>query len=262
MQKVLLKLRGVNQVFNSEVNDQGTVFIQEASYQLDTLPVDVPIAGTVYGTLLNFQGAYDALAPSIEEVPYSKPPKAPILYIKPKNTFIASGQAIPLPQNLDELEMGASLGLVIGKTATKVKRDEALAYVFGYTIVNDVSIPHDNVHRPAVKEKARDGFCPIGPWIMNKDTIKNPNNLKLTVSINGEIKQENSTKNLIRSIETLLADVTEFMTLYKGDVLLIGVPEKAPLAKENDLVKVEIEGIGSIENRVMKEQDALGGDAV
>lgn len=262
MQKVILKLRGIEQLLEGEIQNSETVELHGINYTTDSLPVDIPITGTVYGTLLNFQGAYEALAPAMKEAPYNHQPQAPVLYIKPKNTFISHGQAIPLPENIESLEMGAALGIVIGKTATKVAENQALDYVAGYTIVNDVSIPHENVHRPAVKEKARDGFCPIGPWIVARDSVKNPNELHITVSINGEIKQENTTKNLIRSVEKLLADVTEFMTLSKGDVLLIGVPENAPLADENDLVRIEIAEIGVLENRVTKEKDIIGGETI
>ncbi|MFD2132523.1 fumarylacetoacetate hydrolase family protein [Pseudogracilibacillus auburnensis] len=262
MQKVTLKLRGIEQVLEGEVNEQGTVEIQGIDYELDALPVDVPVNGTIYGTLLNYQGAFEVLEPAMKEAPYKNPPKAPVLYIKPKNTFISSGKPIPLPEQVEALEIGAALGIVIGKTATKVSEKDVQEYIAGYTVVNDVSIPHESVHRPAVKEKARDGFCPIGPWIVSRDSVDNANDLRITVSINGEVNQENTTKNLIRSVEKLIADVTDYMTLYKGDVLLVGVPENAPLAKANDLVTVEIEQIGKIENRVMSEQDVIGGDTV
>lgn len=261
MQKVTLKLQGIEQLLEAEVNHQ-TVEINGVEYNFDSIPVDSPINGTMYGTLLNYQGEYQALESSMEEEPYKRPPKAPVLYIKPKNTFISHRNAIPLPENMDALQIGAALGIVIGKTTTKVKKEEAQNFVAGYTIINDVSIPHKSVHRPAVKEKSRDGFCPIGPWIVSSDSVENPNDLNIKVLINGEVKQENSTRNLVRSVEKLIADVTEFMTLYKGDVLLVGVPENAPLAKENDLVKIEIENIGAIENRVIKESNVIGGNTL
>lgn len=259
MQRVALSLRGVEQVLVGKVGQGDILTIQGIDYSIDQLPIDVPAISTVYGTLLNFEGAYKTLEPKMKEAPYQNPPKAPILYIKPKNTFISNRQAIPLPKEVEQLEVGATLGVVIGKTATKVNESNALDYVAGYTVVNDISIPHDNVHRPAVKEKARDGFCPVGPWIVNKGDVDNPNNLTITVLINGEKKQENNTKNLVRPIEKLLADVTDFMTLHKGDVLLIGVPEAAPIVKADDLVRIEIEQIGALENRVINEKDVIGG---
>ena len=135
------------------------------------------------------------------------------------------------------------------------KEEEALSFVSGYTIVNDVSVPHDSVYRPAIKQKARDGFCPVGPWIMPKECINNPNSLQIEVFINGQLRQQNNTQHCIRSVTKLLADVTEFMTLRPGDVLLTGVPEKAPLAKAGDVVRIEINGVGVLENKLVQEQD-------
>lgn len=260
MQHVSLKLRGIEQIVAAEVTNEMDVTIDEIDYTLDQLPVDIPPVKTVYGTLLNFQGAYEALEPKMTEEPYNIPPKAPVLYIKPKNTYIGYGRAIPLPEGVEKLEVGATLGVVIGKTATKVKEEEALNYVLGYTVVNDVSIPHESVLRPAIKEKARDGFCPIGPWIVDKSSVANPNDVIISVFINGEKKQENTTKNLRRSLEKLLHEVTDFMTLHQGDVLLVGVPENAPLAEENDLVRIEIAGVGVLENRIVPENSVIGGD--
>src|SRR5690625_4601475 len=129
MRKIKLKLRGIEQILEGQVDDRGTIEIQEIDYEADSLPFDVPVNGTLYGTLLNYQGAFKRLEPSMSEDPYKNPPKAPILYIKPKNTFISHGKAIPLPENVEALEMGAALGIVIGKTATKVAEEEALDYV-------------------------------------------------------------------------------------------------------------------------------------
>lgn len=263
MIKATMKLRGVNQMTEGKIDIQEkAVEIDEKSYSKDELSLDVPVSGTIYGTLLNYKGAYEALETAMHEDPYKAPPKAPVLYIKPGNTLASHNAAIPLPNDVQELEIGAALGVVIGKTAKQVSEEEATEYVKGYTVVNDVSIPHKSVHRPAVKQKARDGFCPVGPWIIDRDEIKNPDALQIRVLINGEVKQENNTKNLMRSVGKLLADITAFMTLYAGDTLLVGVPENAPLAKENDRVQIEIEGIGTLENMIKKENDVVGGDIV
>ncbi|MGG0383482.1 fumarylacetoacetate hydrolase family protein [Priestia filamentosa] len=224
------------------------------------LVLDAPISSTIYGTLLNYKGALNSLGDAIHEAPYKEPPKAPIMYIKPANTVSGHCMPIPCPVDIDELEIGASLGIVIGKQATKVSMNEALNYVEGFTIVNDVSVPHESVYRPAIKQKARDGFCPVGPWIVEKCEVKNPDNLGIRVYINGELKQENTTSNLIRPIQKLIADVTEFMTLAKGDVLLVGIPENAPIAKKGDHVRIEIDQVGFLENQIVAEDEVkLGG---
>lgn len=253
-----LKLNGQTQPYQATIiPSNGTVQLNGQHYHAKDLPLDVPISGTVYGTLLNYKGNMTDLGEALYQPPYNEPPKAPILYIKPKNTLIGSGQSIPLPTGIDEVEVGASLGIVIGKTATCITEEQAFDFIEGYTIVNDVSVPHDNYYRPAVKHKARDGFCPIGPWVVLKEEVPNPNDLEITVYVNDEIKQVNSTINLIRPIPKLIADITEFMSLYPGDVVLIGVPKNRPLVKADDKIRIQIEGIGFLENTVVKEEELL-----
>jgi len=260
MSNIKFKYQGVQQLKEGSYQpDKDLIQIDGKQYHPNDLTFDVPLSGTIYGAALNYKGAYAKYEPSMNEDPYKAPPKAPILYIKPVNTHIGNNASIPLPQGFDEVSIGAALGVVIGKTATKVSKENALDYVDGYTIVNDVSIPHESVYRPAYKEKARDGFCPIGPWIVDKNSVSNPNELGIRTFINGELKQENNTSNLIRSVEQLLADVTEFMTLHAGDTLLVGTPENAPIAKENDNVQIEMEGIGSLVNKVINENALVGG---
>ncbi|MFJ7754090.1 fumarylacetoacetate hydrolase family protein [Peribacillus muralis] len=224
------------------------------NYELSQVSLDIPITGTVYGTLLNFQGSLEALKEHVHHPPYNQPPIGPVLYIKPRNTFSAFAKPIPLPAGVPELEIGASLGIVISKTATRVKKAQARDYIEGFTIVNDISIPHESVYRPAIRFKARDGFCPIGPWVVTKDSILDPDCLGIRVYINGELRQENTTANLIRPISRLIEDVTDFMTLNAGDVLLVGVPENAPLAKANDHIRIEIDEIGYLENPIIPEE--------
>src|SRR5699024_8075072 len=111
---------------------------------------------------------------------------------------------------------------------------DAFDYVAGYTIVNDVSIPHHTFHRPNIKHKVRDGFCPVGPWIVEKNAIPDPNDVTINVSINGEVKQEIRTNDVVRNAAKLLSDVSAFMTLKKGDVLLLGIFDQAPYAQIGD----------------------------
>ena len=117
-------------------------------------------------------------------------------------------------------------------------------------------LPHDSLYRPAIHFQARDGFCPIGPWIIDRHGVENPDNVSIRVFINDKLQQENSTSNLVRSVSRLLAEVTEFMTLNPGDVLLVGVPEDAPQAKVGDKIRIEIDGIGSLENVIVDESES------
>ena len=153
--------------------------------------------GTVYGTLLNHRDALAALGNAVNEPPYKAAPKAPILYIKPRNTRINAGEAIIVPADVLELEIGATLGLVIGRAACRVSEADALSFVAGYVIVNDVSVPHDSYYRPSLRFKARDTFCPIGPFVA-RDAIGSPDALGIAVTIDGETVQRANTAGLIR----------------------------------------------------------------
>ncbi|KWW11309.1 4-hydroxyphenylacetate isomerase [Peribacillus simplex] len=253
MIKAKVKLKDSEFSEEVEISDHHMVRNGKSS-ELSQVNLDIPVTGTLYGTLLNYKGSLEALMEQVHHPPYNEPPKGPVLYIKPRNTFSAFAKPVPLPTGEPELEIGASLGIVIGKTATRVKKAQAMDYIEGFTIVNDISIPHESVYRPAIRYKARDGFCPIAPWVVSKDSISNPDRLGIRVYINGELRQENTTSNLIRPISRLIEDITDFMTLNAGDVLLVGVPENAPLAKANDHVRIEIDEIGYLENPIVTEE--------
>jgi 5-oxopent-3-ene-1,2,5-tricarboxylate decarboxylase/2-hydroxyhepta-2,4-diene-1,7-dioate isomerase len=149
--------------------------------------------------------------------------------------------------------MGAALGVVIGRAACRVRAAEALDYVAGYTIVNDVSVPHESFYRPSVRFKCRDGFCPIHPRVVDRARVASPDALAVRVFVDGELRQQRSTANLLRPTAQLIAEVTEFMTLGAGDVLLTGVPHDPPLARAGQRVAIEIEGVGRLENPLVAE---------
>jgi 5-oxopent-3-ene-1,2,5-tricarboxylate decarboxylase/2-hydroxyhepta-2,4-diene-1,7-dioate isomerase len=203
--------------------------------------------GTVYGTLLNHRDALAALGNAVNEPPYKAAPKAPILYIKPRNTWINAGEAIIVPADVLELEIGATLGLVIGRAACRVSEADALSFVAGYVIVNDVSVPHDSYYRPSLRFKARDTFCPIGPFVA-RDAIGSPDALGIAVTIDGETVQRANTAGLIRSAARLIAEVSDFMTLVPGDVLSVGVAAGAPRARVGQHVSLAINGLGRLDN--------------
>jgi 5-oxopent-3-ene-1,2,5-tricarboxylate decarboxylase/2-hydroxyhepta-2,4-diene-1,7-dioate isomerase len=226
----------------------GNVHIDGHGFDIGAVDWDVPTRGTVFGTLLNYRGAITALGDAVLAVPYEAPPRAPVLYIKPANTWRAWGTTVALPPSVETVEIGAALGIVIGATACRVREEEAFDCIAGYTIVNDVCEPHASLHRPAIRQRCRDGFCPIGPWVIAKHEVASPDALRLRVLVNGALAAENTTANLIRPIARLVADVTEFMTLSAGDLLLAGVPENAARAGAGDRVRIEIEGVGALEN--------------
>jgi 5-oxopent-3-ene-1,2,5-tricarboxylate decarboxylase/2-hydroxyhepta-2,4-diene-1,7-dioate isomerase len=221
--------------------------------------MDVPpygLSGVVYGVLMNQRAALAALGAAASEPPYKAPPKAPVLYVKPRNTLNVAGGAIGLPADVPELETGATLGLVFGRTACRVAPADALEFIAGYTIVNDLSVPHASYYRPSIRFKARDGSCCIGPEVVARVRIADPDALGIRVYVDGQLAQQGSTRELVRPVRQLIADVTEFMTLQPGDVLLVGVPPGSPRVRAGQGVAVEIDALGRLENRVVTEAAA------
>jgi 5-oxopent-3-ene-1,2,5-tricarboxylate decarboxylase/2-hydroxyhepta-2,4-diene-1,7-dioate isomerase len=211
-----------------------------------------PVGATVYGVLLNHREALEALGDQVNAAPYKAAPKAPILYIKPRNTWLSSGESVVVPSDADALEMGATLGVVIGQTASKLSVADALNHVAGYVVVNDISVPHESFYRPSMRFKCRDGFCPMGAYTP-KEMIANPDALAVTVLIDGAVVQQTNTGGRVRSVAQLLSDVTEFMTLHPGDILSVGVSAHAPLARAGQRVSITIEGVGELENVLTSE---------
>ncbi|MBI5278784.1 MAG: fumarylacetoacetate hydrolase family protein [Burkholderiales bacterium] len=194
---------------------------------------------TVYGTLMNFKGELEALASQMNEAPYKAPPKAPVLYVKTGNTFSSHGAEIRVPARVAEVEIGATLGAVIG----------ANGKVAGYRLMNDLSIPHASFFRPPVKFKCLDGFLGIGAEVAEVD----PAQAVLEVRINGELKQSVRFADLVRPAPQLLADVTGFMTLAEGDVLMLGCDWGRPRARAGDRIEISAAGFATLANTLVAE---------
>jgi len=208
------------------------------------------LSGTVYGTLLNHRSGLAAVAHVAHQSPYKGPPRAPVLYIKPRNTLASHGDVVTVPERVDELEVGGCLGVVLGQAACRLSAETALDAVAGYVIVTDISIPHTSFYRPSIPLKCRDGFCPVGPRVTERSAVGDPDALEIRVYVEGELKQSANTRDLVRSVGQLLADVTDFMTLSAGDVLAVGTAWPVPRARAGQIVAVEIEGLGRLENRL------------
>ncbi len=202
-----------------------------------------PVSGAVYGTLLNDRAALVALGDAMHAAPYKAPPQAPVLYLKPRNTFAGHRARVVVPDNALGVEVGASLGIVFGRTATRVDAASALDYVAGYTLVGDLSVPHASVYRPSVRFRARDGFCVIGPAVVAARHVAAPDRLDIAVSLNGAEPFTANTASSVRNVAQLLADVTDFMTLNAGDVITLGVPHGSPVAHVGDTATLSIGGL-------------------
>jgi len=206
------------------------------------------LSGTVYGTLLNHKSALAALGDKAGAPPYNAPPRAPVLYVKPRNTLAICGDTVEVPASAGELEAAACLGIVVGRTACQVPEARGLEHIAGFLLVNDVSIPHPNYYRPSVRYKARDGYCPLGPRVTERALIADPDALTIRTYVDGALVQTFSTADLIRSVARLLADVTEFMTLAPGDVLAAGAAAPAPRVRAGQTVVIEADGLGTLIN--------------
>ncbi|HEX3848355.1 MAG TPA: fumarylacetoacetate hydrolase family protein [Steroidobacteraceae bacterium] len=219
------------------------------------VPFSVPpfrLSGTVYGALLNHRSALTVLGEAVHAPPYRAPPKAPVLCIKPRNTLAGPDAVVRIPMDPDEVEVGANVALVIGRPACRVPAARAMDFVAGYLILADVSLPSTSHFRPGVRSKARDGFCPLGPAVAGKDGI-DPDALTVEVFVDGTRVQISTTADLIRPAARLLEDVTEFMTLSRGDVLALGAAAPAPRVRPGQSLRIEVRGIGALTARFERE---------
>jgi 5-oxopent-3-ene-1,2,5-tricarboxylate decarboxylase/2-hydroxyhepta-2,4-diene-1,7-dioate isomerase len=228
-------------------------------------PFDLPFAfppyrlsGTVYGVLMNHRAALEALGDAVEQPPYKAAPRAPVLYLKPRNTLVPPGAPIRIDDAAGELEVGAALGIVVGRTACRVAEADAADFIAGYTIVADCSVPHDSFYRPAIRFKARDASCAIGPAVVARADVAHPDALGVRVLVDGRPVQSASTGGTVRGVARLLSDVSEFMTLAAGDLLLAGVAPGAPRVRAGASLAIEIDGLGRLETRVIAAAPGAG----
>lgn len=221
---------------------------------LDIGPAGGPwrLSGTVVGALLNHQAEWGALGAAADAAPYKGRARAPVLQVKPRNTLVGQGARVEVPAGVPALEVGATLAIVIGTTACRLTRSEALRCVAGYTLAADLSAPaqashaHHAHYRPAVRQRARDGFCPIGPCVVPATAIDTPDGLVVDVAVDGRTVQHAGTGERVRDVATLIADVSAFMTLHPGDLLLLGASPGAPLVGPGREVSISLPQIGTL----------------
>lgn len=217
------------------------------------------LSGRVYGALLNHAPELAALGEAAHQPPYKAPPRAPVLQVKPRNTLAGDGAQVPVPPDVPTLEIGASLAIVIGRTACRVAQADAADVIAGFTIAADLRVPHASHYRPAVRQRARDGFCPLGPRVValaDLGGLAAAAALPVHVAVHGQPVHHSHTGERVRGIARLIADVTEFMTLEAGDVLLLGVAAQVPQARVGQAVAITIEGIGTLNLALVAEAAA------
>lgn len=262
-----------------------------------TYHTGVPIPQSIKDFL--FDGWYDEIKEKIENLPYNESisnfklltpipnpnkiiclafnyidhakeqglqaPDDPAIVLKPRTALNSTDADIEVPDFVTQLDYEVELALIIGKTCKNISQEQAQGAVFGYMIFNDVSARDIQFKdKQFTRGKGFDSFAPCGPWITTKDEITNPQNLKLTTKINGEVRQNSSTQQMFIKIPEIVSKISRVMTLEKGDIISTGTPAGVMLNKQNavflkngDQVEMEIENLGVLRNtiKMVKSQD-------
>ncbi len=225
----------------------------EESFTLKDVKLHPPISrpSKIIGIGLNYE---DHAAETGADIP-----EKPIVFAKYPNTIIGPGTPILIPRITERADYEAELAVVIGKRARQIEAEDALDYVFGYMNANDVSSRDLQFSEGGqwTRSKSLDTFAPIGPYLVTKDEIEDPQNLSVECTLNGEVMQEGNTEKMIFSVAEIVAFLSTGMTLGPGDIILTGTPPGVGVArdpqvflKDGDEVTVEIEGLGTLTNPV------------
>jgi len=199
---------------------------------------------TLYGVLLNDDA-------SARRAGAALPP--PLLYIKTANTFAQPGAQVPVPADPGVVCIGATLGLVIGRTTTRVTPVHAWSQLRGYVIASDLSLPHDDADNADARLRCHDLFCPM-TGVLPLAMLPEPEKALIRVDVDGVEVQRRELGHLLRPAAQLIADVSGFITLNPGDILLVGPPEHAPLARAGQSVTITIDGLGVLSHTLVEER--------
>ena len=187
-------------------------------------------------------------------------PEEPVLFQKASSSWAGAFDPVELPPGAEMLDYEVELGVVIGKRAKRVTEDEAMNFVEGYLVLCDYSERSWQKDRGGqfTKGKSYDGFCPAGPRVVSRDEIADPQSLRIWSKVNGELRQESSTKDMIFGVRQLVSYISSFMTLLPGDVIATGTPAGVGAGmsppcflKPGDVVELGIEGIGEIRQEII-----------
>ena len=244
---------GRARIIEGDILGRFTVTEQSAAVKKILPPVDPP-------NILALGFSYGKHAGETE----SRPPESPVLFIKGTNSLLGPGEAILLPKaGPDEVDYEAELAVVIGKRAKNVSPKEAMEVVLGYTCGNDVSARDWQMVKQKkqwARGKSFDTFCPLGPCLVTKDEIPDPNNLRIRSILNGKVMQDSNTSDMLFSVAEIVSDLSRSMTLLPGTVIMTGTPEgvgfvrKPPVfLRHGDVITIDIEGLGELTNPVERE---------
>jgi 2-keto-4-pentenoate hydratase/2-oxohepta-3-ene-1,7-dioic acid hydratase in catechol pathway len=185
-------------------------------------------------------------------------PKEPIIFAKMPSALLPHEGTIVLPRNVGRVDHEGELAVVIGKTGRNIAESKAYEFIAGYTTLNDVTaralqIQDIENKLPWMRTKSFDTFCPVGPYLIPHGVISNPHQLNITVKVNGVVRQRSNTSQLIFKIPEIIQFISKYMTLSPGDIIATGTPEGVSELHNGDIVTVEIEEIGILENNVVAE---------
>lgn len=186
---------------------------------------------------------------------------APVIFTKATTTVNDPyGKIVIDPAISEQIDWEAELAVIIGKTGKNIPEEEALSYVFGYTVLNDVTARDvQDKFKQFFKGKSLDGYCPLGPWIVTADELPDPQQLAVRLRVNGVLKQDGHTSDMIYPVKTIISILSQGMTLEPGDIIATGTPSGVGFARKppeflkvGDVVETEIDGIGILRNEVIK----------
>lgn len=187
-----------------------------------------------------------------------EPPASPVIFSKYANAIVGHNEAVEIPVNSNEVDFEAELAIVIGKEAKRVTEEEANNYVFGYTILNDISARDlQFTDGQWSRGKTADTFAPTGPFVVTHDEVGDPHELAISLELNGEMMQDSNTNNLIFTVPKIISFLSQSMTLKPGDLIATGTPPGVGMGrnpkvwlKNGDRMNVTIEKIGTLSNHV------------
>lgn len=244
---------------NELLNDVSEAELAEISYSLDEIQILAPIPKprkNIIGIGLNYTEHVAESARTLDTT--GKLPQKPIIFSKPPTTVTATNTNVLLNRNLtNQLDWEVELAVVMGKKGKYVAKENALDYVFGYTIINDISARDCRREGQWIVSKGQDTFAPMGPFLVTKDEIENPHNLNLSLKLNGIEKQNSNTQFLLFNINDLIEDLSTVFTLEPGDIIATGTPAGVGAGrnpqewmKDGDVMECYVENIGTLTNTV------------
>ena len=234
-------------------------FFEEIAYKMNEVTILAPIEKprkNIIGIGLNYTEHVAESARTLDTT--GKLPTKPIIFSKPPTTVTATNTEIIKNTKLtSQLDWECELAVIISKKGKYVSKSEALDYVFGYTVINDISARDCRREGQWIVSKGQDTFAPMGPVIVTKDEIENPHNLNLSLKVNGVEKQNSNTKFLLFNINDLIEDLSTVFTLEAGDIIATGTPAGVGAGRnpqewmyDGDVVEATVEGIGTIVNTI------------